>query len=189
MPPTDHTNDLRQKLTHAEAVIAELRRVMAELRKQVESQQAHIHRLVKITFGRGGERVEGPTLFDGMVVPEAVVALPEEPLPPEAPSATKRKGHGRRCKPKDLPRRREEIDLNDAEKCVPGQWTAIEICWVNSKPGRLQVISPFLGSEDWDMTDFGGRRSSQSPSGEPAPTRRGPAAGAERRRVSSFLEK
>ena len=116
MPPTDDTNDLRQKLTHAEAVIAELRGVVVELRKQIEAQQAHIHRLVKITFGRGGERVEGPTLFDGIEPPEAEILTPVEPAAPEAPPATKRKGHGRRCKPKDLPRRREEIDLSDAEK-------------------------------------------------------------------------
>lgn len=120
MPPTGDTADLRQKLTHAEAVIAELRRVVADLRKQVEAQQANIHRLVKITFGRGGERVEGPTLFDGMDPPEAEVPPPVEPPTPDAnsdmPPATKRKGHGRRCKPKDLPRHREEIDLSDAEK-------------------------------------------------------------------------
>src|SRR5277367_6276969 len=84
MPPTDDTNDLRQKLTHAEAVIAELRGVVVELRKQIEAQQAHIHRLVKITFGRGGERVEGPTLFDGMALPEGEVAMPFEPPTPEA---------------------------------------------------------------------------------------------------------
>ena len=119
MPPTDDTADLRQKLTHADAVIAELRGVVAELRKQIEAQQAHIHRLVKIAFGRGGERVEGPTLFDGMAVPDDQVPTPIEPPAPESPPATKRKGHGRRCKPKDLPRRREEIDLSDAEKiCV-----------------------------------------------------------------------
>src|SRR5271167_3804080 len=116
MPATDDMNDLRQKLTHAEAVIAELRGVVAELRKQIESQQAHIHRLVKITFGRGGERVEGPTLFDGMAVPEAEVPTPVEPPTTEASPAAMRKGHGRRCKPKDLPRRREEIDLSEAEK-------------------------------------------------------------------------
>ena len=46
------TDDLRQKLTHADAVIAELREVVAKLRKQIEVQQAHIHRLVKITFAR-----------------------------------------------------------------------------------------------------------------------------------------
>src|SRR3954467_14464636 len=102
MPPTDDTADLRRKLTHADAVIAELRGVVAELRKQIESQQAHIHRLVKITFGRGGERVEGPTLFDGMTVPDNEVPPPVEPPAPEAPPATRRKGHGRRGKPKDL---------------------------------------------------------------------------------------
>src|SRR5947209_20177142 len=116
MPPTDDIDVLRQKLTHADAVIAELRGVVADLRRQVEAQQAHIHRLVKMTFGRGGERVEGPTLFDGIVVPEPEAPTLAEPPPPEPPAATKRKGHGRRCKPKDLPRRREEIDLSDAEK-------------------------------------------------------------------------
>jgi hypothetical protein len=30
------------------------------------TQQAHILRLVKMTFGPGGERIEGPTLFDGL---------------------------------------------------------------------------------------------------------------------------
>ena len=107
----DANTDLRQKLTHAEAVIVELRGVVVELRKQVEAQQAHIHRLVKITFGRGGERIEGPTLFDGIDPPEAEVRTPAEPPVPEVPAPTKRKGHGRRCKPKDLPRRREEVDL------------------------------------------------------------------------------
>src|SRR5436309_15814027 len=103
MPPTDDTNDLRRKLSHADAVIVELLGVVAELRKQIESQQAHIHRLVRITFGRGGERVEGPTLFDGMAVPDAEVPTPVAPPAPEAPPAMKRRGHGRRRKPKDLP--------------------------------------------------------------------------------------
>jgi transposase len=116
MPPTDDTADLRRRLTHADAVIAELRGVVAELRKQIEAQQAHIHRLVKITFGRGGERVEGPTLFDGVARPNADVLTPVGPPAPDTPPVTRRRGHGRRRKPKDLPRRREEIDLSDAEK-------------------------------------------------------------------------
>src|SRR5258707_9646386 len=49
-----------------------------------------------ITFGRGGERVEGPTLFDGIAVPEAEVPTPLALPAPEAPPAMKRKGHGRR---------------------------------------------------------------------------------------------
>src|SRR6478735_8956565 len=109
MPPTGDTAELRQKLIHAEAVIAELHGVVADLRKQIEAQQAHIHRLVKITFGRGGERVEGPTLFDGMDAPAAEVPTLVAPPNPEVPPAARRKGHGRRCKPKDLPRRREVI--------------------------------------------------------------------------------
>ena len=40
--------------------------MVAELRKQIDAQQAHIHRLVKITFGRSSERAEGPTLLDGL---------------------------------------------------------------------------------------------------------------------------
>src|SRR5262249_12641915 len=116
MPPTDDIDDLRRKLTHAEAVIAELRGVVAELRQQIDAQQAHIHRLVRSTFGRPSERVEGPTLLDGIVVPEAEAPTPKPPPTPEAPPARKRQGHGRRCKPKELPRRREEIDLSEAEK-------------------------------------------------------------------------
>src|SRR5688572_30286267 len=116
MPPTDDIDDLRRKLAHADAVIAELRGVVADLRKQVEAQEAHIHRLVKMTFGRGGERVEGPTLFDGIDLPDDEAPTPVEPPTLETPTPPKRKGHGRRCKPRDLPRRREEVDLCPAEK-------------------------------------------------------------------------
>jgi transposase len=121
MPPNDDIEVLCRELAHAGAVIAELRAVVADLRKQVEAQQAHIHRLVKMTFGRGGERVEGPTLFDGLDLPDAEQPPPpvESSTPetvPEVPPAAKRKGHGRRRKPADLPRRREEVDLGAAEK-------------------------------------------------------------------------
>ncbi len=117
MPPTDDTDGLRQKLNHAEAVIVELRGVVVELRKQVDAQQAHIHRLVKMTFGRSSERVEGPTLFDSLE-PEAdpTPAIVVEATPVGDAPARKRKGHGRRGKSKDLPRRPEMIDLSDAEK-------------------------------------------------------------------------
>jgi uncharacterized coiled-coil protein SlyX len=50
MPPTEDTDNLRRKLAHAEAVIAELRGVVVDLRRQIEAQQAHIHRLVKMTL-------------------------------------------------------------------------------------------------------------------------------------------
>jgi transposase/uncharacterized coiled-coil protein SlyX len=117
MPPAEDLDDLQQKLTHAEAVIAELRGVVAELRRQIDAQEAHIHRLVKMTFGRSSERAEGPTLFDGLdpeADPTPTIAV-EAVAEPEAPTP-KRKGHGRRAKPKDLPRRPEVIDLTEAEK-------------------------------------------------------------------------
>jgi transposase len=117
MPTTDDADDLRRKLAHAEAVIAELRGVVVDLRRQIDAQKAHIRRLVRMTFGRSSERADGPTLFDGLD-PEA------ESTPTiviegtgEADTVTpRRKGHGRRAKPKDLPRRPEVIDLTDAEK-------------------------------------------------------------------------
>ncbi len=117
MPPTHDTDDLRQKLTHAEALIVELRGVVVELRKRIDAQQAHIHRLVKMKFGRGGERVEGPTLFDALdPEPDPMPAVVVEAAPEAEVPERKRMGHGRRGKPADLPRRPELIDLSDAEK-------------------------------------------------------------------------
>src|SRR5262249_36131994 len=117
MPPPDDIDELRRKLTHAEAVIAELRGVVAELRKQIDAQQAHIHRLVTMTFGRTSERVEGPTLFEGLEVEaEPMPAIVIDPPAIPANPSPRRKGHGRRRKPKDLPRHPEVIDLSEAER-------------------------------------------------------------------------
>jgi transposase len=102
-----------------QAQLAEVLTIVGDLRSTVDRQQAHIAKLVKMTFGRSSERIEGPTLFDG---------LKGEPVPPPTPAAEgipepdekpKRKGHGRKPNPADLPRRREEIDLADAEKVCP----------------------------------------------------------------------
>ena len=107
---------LRQKLTQSEAMVAELRETVSDLRKQIDAQQAHIHRLVKLTFGRGGERIEGPTLFDAIAGPAGIAAPPVAAPTLDAMPVVKRKGHGRRRKPQDLPRQRIEIDLSEAEK-------------------------------------------------------------------------
>lgn len=144
MPPTDDIDALRQMLTHAEAVIAELRGVVAELRRQVEAQQARIHRLVKRTFGPGGERVEGPTLFDGIDLPVAEVPPPAPPVP-DSRAPRKWKGHGRRHKPADLPRRREEIDLTAAEKlCACCGAAKIRIGQVVSERLEYQPMALFV---------------------------------------------
>ncbi len=99
-------------------MVRELLATITELRSTVEKQQSHIQYLVRMTFGRRSERLDGPTLFDGQPGPEP------EPPPREPPSPTpvveaKRPGHGRRRRPRDLPRERVEVDLTDAEKTCP----------------------------------------------------------------------
>ncbi len=104
--------------THLRAQLQEVLALVGQLRGTIEKQQDHIAKLVKMAFGRKTERVEGPTLFDD---------LPAEPVAPPVPPAIaepdvmvpRRKGHGRRPNPADLPRRREEVDLCDAEKVCP----------------------------------------------------------------------
>jgi transposase/uncharacterized coiled-coil protein SlyX len=120
MPPSpDDAAALRTENAHLRAVVEELRGAVAELRQQVASQQAHIHRLVKLTFGRSTERVEGPTLFDGTTPPEPPASSPPVPVDDPVKPPRTRAGHGRRRKPADLPRVRVEVDLTDAEKACP----------------------------------------------------------------------
>jgi transposase len=100
-------------------MLRELLTTVAELRSTIDKQQAHIQYLVRITFGRRSERVEGPTLFDGLADPEP--APPPAPPEPETKEVVvqKRPGHGRRNRPADLPREREVLDLTEAEKSCP----------------------------------------------------------------------
>ncbi len=109
------TDDSDAEIARLRATVAELLGVVADLRRQVEAQQAHIHKLVKLTFGPRGERAVGPTLFDDAPLDEAAADPPAGPTGPTAP----RCGHGRRPKPADLPRERVEVDLCDAEKVCP----------------------------------------------------------------------
>ncbi len=108
--------------TRLHAQVQELVALVAELRGTIEKQQDHIAKLVKMHFGRTSERIKGPTLFDDIpdepapppVAPVVVPVIPEPDV-----SAPERKGHGRKPNPAHLPRRREEIDLSDAEKVCP----------------------------------------------------------------------
>ena len=109
---------------------AQLREVLdlvGELRGTIEQHKAHIAKLVHLAFGRRSERVEGPTLFDGLpdetppAPPPAADAQPPAGKAPAGgtPSRPGRKGHGRSRNPAELPRRREEVDLSEAEKVCP----------------------------------------------------------------------
>jgi transposase len=98
-------------------MVAELLATVTRLRTTIDQQQAHIHSLVRRTFGRRTERVEGPTLFDlGDSADELPAPTPEAPV---HEVTVKRRGHGRRRHPSDLPREREVLDLTEAEKTCP----------------------------------------------------------------------
>ena len=99
-------------------MVAELLGTVAALRTTIDKQQAHIQYLVRLTFGRRTERVEGPTLFDLSAPAEEAVPAP----PADVPSPQidgKRRGHGRRPRRADLPREREVLDLTEVEKTCP----------------------------------------------------------------------
>jgi transposase len=116
---------LRAEVAHLRRVNQELLDTVAELRVTAEQQQARIDRLVRITFGRKTERVvTGPTLFDDLLAPDPdpPAPAPEPPAAPDQPpepATPKRRGHGRRPRPADLPRERVEVDLTEAEKVCP----------------------------------------------------------------------
>jgi transposase len=119
--PDTELTALRAEAAHLRRVNQELLATVAELRATVEKQQAHIDRLVRMTFGRRSERVTGPTLCEDVPNPDPPPAA--ETLPPANPlpeaATPRRRGHGRRPLPADLPRERVEIDLTDAETACP----------------------------------------------------------------------
>src|SRR5215813_10017695 len=112
---------LRAEAAHLRRVNQELLATVAELRATVEKQQAHIDRLVRMTFGRRSEKLTGPTRCEDVPDPDLSPAAdtPSAPDPPPDPAIPRRRGHGRRPLPADLPRERVEIDLTDAEKACP----------------------------------------------------------------------
>ncbi|HJZ55995.1 MAG TPA: IS66 family transposase, partial [Gemmataceae bacterium] len=119
--PDAELTALRTEAAHLRRVNQELLATLAELRATIEKQQAHIDRLVRMTFGRRSERVAGPNLSDEVPDPDpspAAETLSTTNPPPEA-ATPRRRGHGRRPLPADLPREKVEIDLTDAEKACP----------------------------------------------------------------------
>jgi transposase len=98
-------------------MVAELLTTVSQLRTTIDKQAAHIHYLVRMTFGRRSERYEGPTLFDGCTPPEPPTP-PAEPEP-ETTVVVKHKSHGRRKPVVDLPCEREVLDVTEAEKACP----------------------------------------------------------------------
>jgi transposase/uncharacterized coiled-coil protein SlyX len=98
-------------------LVDELLATVTRLRTTIDQQQAHIQPLVRMTFGRRTERAEEPTPFDLDRPPDELPAPSPEASVPEV--TVKRRGHGCRDRPSNLPREREVLDLTEAEKTCP----------------------------------------------------------------------
>lgn len=120
-PPDTEPLALRAEVAHLRQVNQELLATVAELRATIEQQQAHIDRLVRMTFGQRSDRITGPILFDDIPDPGPLPASTTTPVPdpPPVPVTPRRRGHGRRPQPAELPRERVEIDLTEVEKVCP----------------------------------------------------------------------
>jgi transposase len=108
---------LPDDLATCQQMLRELLTTVSHLRATLDKQQAHIDFLTRLTFGRRSERVEGPTLFDGMATSEPD-ATPAPPEPPVTEVVVQRRGHGRRPRP-ELPRECTVLDVTEAEKSCP----------------------------------------------------------------------
>src|SRR6202158_1492872 len=105
-PPGPAAVPLPADVAPCQQMLRELLATVAQLRSTIDKQQAHIHYLVRMTFGRRSERIEGPTLFDGFADAEPAPP-PAPPEPPQEIVVQKRRGHGRRQGHANLPRQPE----------------------------------------------------------------------------------
>lgn len=123
MPDAVTTSALPNDLSTLQRDYDHLRRMNEELLGTITAlrstnQQLHerLEWLLRQHFGRKSERVnpDQPLLF---AEPEA--ELPAAPEPVREEVVVKRQGHGRRAQSKDLPRRRQVLDVMEAEKACP----------------------------------------------------------------------
>jgi len=98
--------------------IAECHALITALQGDLEERDKRIDYLVRRLFGTKSERMDPNqlALFD---VEEQAEPEPEIEAASDAAPRPKRKGHGRKPFPEDLPRKRVEHDVAPAEKCCP----------------------------------------------------------------------
>lgn len=103
------------ELTAAERV--EFVATIAAQQRRIAALEHQLQLLLRRLYGPRSEREhpDQPTLF-GDPPPEPV---PPPPPPGDTPASARPAPHGRRRLAKDLPRRRVEHDLSDAEKACP----------------------------------------------------------------------
>jgi transposase len=98
------------------AMVRELLDALAAARRENDSLRTRLDQLLRRLYGPKSEKVSGPPPAGapgGTAVPPTA-----DDLPSGRPVA-RRRGHGRRTLPRDLPRRRVEHDIPEAEKLCP----------------------------------------------------------------------
>jgi hypothetical protein len=144
---TPGTVAIPDDLSACQRMLRETLQALTQRDRELGGLRHRLDQLLRRLYGPRAERFDPnqPTLFDPYPPPEP----PPFPGPnePETPAARrKKKGHGRRALPKDLPRRREEHDLTEAEKLCPccakprvklGEQTGEQLDYV---PASLRVV-------------------------------------------------
>ena len=99
------------ELATCQQMIRELLTTVGQLRTTIDKQNLHIHYLVRMTFSRRSERVEGTPLFDALPAPE--------PAPRASASSTT---------VRPLPARLRRLATGCARRC--GQLAEIQGAWL-----------------------------------------------------------
>jgi transposase len=103
---------LPESLDECHALIAALAQDNREL-------HTHIDYLVRRLFGKKSERIDPNQLVLFQLQAVAAPTEPEQPEVEDTPAKPRRKGHGRKPFPEDLPRTRVEHDVAPEEKVCP----------------------------------------------------------------------
>jgi len=102
-----------------QGMIRELLAALQAERHQREHLEQRLDQLLRRLYGPRSEKIVGPTLFDAFTPPAESAPPTQCPEPESEPAVKKKRGHGRRRLPEDLPRQRIVHDLSDAEKLCP----------------------------------------------------------------------
>src|SRR5262245_16890120 len=121
--PQQHTSPpLPDDPATLKKMIVELLEALADAQHERDGLRHRLDQLLRRLYGPKAERFDPnqPWLIAEMAV--AAETLAETPAPPPASDSNgqaKRKGHGRKQLPKDLPRRRQEHTLPEAQRICP----------------------------------------------------------------------
>jgi transposase len=108
-----------------QAMVRELLDALASERRATEALRTRLDQLLRRLYGPKSEKVsKTPSLFedepsDGETGDNALSLTTPSESEPGAGDALKKRRHGRRRLPRDLPRQRIEHDLSDSEKLCP----------------------------------------------------------------------